>query len=166
MARKTIALSVDGGPPPIGHNSELSEAERVSELSKIQDHWRDKEAAKDAYQRENAVYRRALKDAKARGLNLDAILDMVRIWQSDPKDVAQRFKDTIRYCLDMGMPIGTQAEIFGDQDLGNPAELGREKVAGRKQTGTRSMEKANPYPKGSWQAREFERGWIEGARAG
>ena len=170
MARKTQALqqtpseTVADSPPPIGHNGPSDETCKA-ELKIIQDAWRLKEEAKVAYQGENARYRRCLKNAKAKGMNSDAILDVIRTWELDADDITQRIKDQVRYSRLMGMPIGTQAEMFEEGQTGNPYELGKSKVADRKQRGARSMDKANPFPKGGWQAREFERGWIEGARA-
>jgi hypothetical protein len=148
----------------MGHNGPTDEI-ITGELKRIQDAWRLKEEAKQAYQGENARYRRCIKDAKAKGLNADAINDLIRDWEKDPDDNKQRIIDRLRYSALLGMPIGSQGEIFETAAYGNPADLGKAKVAGRKQTGRKSLDKANPYPKGSWQAKEFERGWVEGAEA-
>jgi len=149
----------------IGHNGP-SDEDCIAALNAIQEEWRKKEIAKEEMQEANGRYRAAIKDAKAKGLNSDAILDMVRVWQSDPDDITERLQQQIRYSRLMGMPIGTQLEIFAPATHGSPYELGREKVQGRKRTGTRTMNKSNPYPKGGWQAREFEKGWQEGAKQG
>lgn len=166
MARaETQEPRSDGeSPPPMGHNGPSDEVV-LAELAKVNAAWRERLKAKEEYQSQNAIYRRCIQDAKARGLNPDAIRDAIHNLEQDPEDVTQRLRDQIRYSGLLGMPLGSQGEIFADQNMGSPADLGREKVAGRKRVGARSMEKANPYPKGSWQAREFERGWIEGARA-
>jgi hypothetical protein len=147
----------------IGHNGPSDEV-CTQALTAIQEQWRKKEIAKEEYQAENARYRQSIKDAKAKGLNGDSILDMVRIWQQDPDDITERLTQNIRYCRLMGMPLGTQLEIFEPATHGSPYELGKQKVEGRKRTGSRTMAKNNPYPKGGWQAREFERGWQEKAR--
>jgi hypothetical protein len=154
-----ISIPADG----IGHNGPSDEV-CTQALTAIQEQWRKKEIAKEEYQAENARYRQSIKDARAKGLNGDSVLDMVRVWQSDPADVTERLQQQIRYSRLMGMPIGTQAEFFEPATHGSPYELGKQKVQGRRRTGSRTMAKNNPYPKGGWQAREFERGWLEGAR--
>ena len=139
----------------------------IEALNKVQEAWRVKEIKKEEAQEANGRYRAAIKDAKAKGLNSDSILDVVRIWQKDPDDVTQRWSDNLRYARLLGMPIGSQGELWAEPSrFGEaPYELGLQKVAGRKRVGARSMAKQNPYPTGGWQAREFERGWQEGAKA-
>lgn len=164
MARES-SQSSGNGEPGIGHNGGgPSDAVVLAELTMIKQTWGDRAQAKKEYESFNAIYRRALQNAKARGLNADAIRDVIHDLEQDPADIKQRLVDRLRYSSLLGRPIGSQGEIFAEAEVGNPMDVGRQKVQGRKRTGPRSMEKLNPYPKGSWQAREFERGWIEGAR--
>lgn len=173
MARKrTQALKAEVSATPtaeigaLGHNlpsGPPTDEVCTQALYAVQEQWRLKEIAKESYQESQGRYRASIKDAKAKGLNADSILDVIRVWQQDPDDIKQRWDDARRYAQLLGMPVGTQGEMFDQAYGAAPYELGKKKVDGRTRTGARSMNKLNPYPKGSWQAREFERGWREGA---
>lgn len=115
----------------------------------------DLKKAQEAVSQANGIYRNKIKAAGKIGLNKDAIIEVIRLKSKEPGDEVSKLKSAIRYARVMGLPIGTQLDIFGDTL--EAAEV-LPYNAGRAAAENREPATNNPHEPGS----EAHQDWSKG----
>ena len=95
--------------PPTGHNSEAGKGQFLA-------FFREAGAAKRELEELQGKYRSILKRAKSEGVNTKQLVAAMALRKQDPDDVAKDQRDLVNYMRWIGLPIGSQAELFGDGD--------------------------------------------------
>lgn len=81
--------------------------------------WQAAQKLKEQFDSANNTYRAKLKDAKAAGVETSAITRYIKDRDKDPADLDREAQEYYRVCRLMGLPVGTQLDIWGDG--GSPA---------------------------------------------
>jgi len=100
--------------PEIGHNQPGPD-----EFAK---HWSEIRKAKREFEEANGIYRAKLKAAKSAGFNPGVITELLRLQKQDPDAVEQFNRELARLAAWANIPIGTQANLFGDDDEQRPSD--------------------------------------------
>lgn len=117
MAQTLAAAGKTNGknaPPPVGHNGLTDEtfAQYVNELAKI-------EAKLEGVKAER---RAARKRAKAAGIELGHMDAVVRMSDWSQEEVRNHFATQAQYAAWMGLPLGTQVDLFAKEVGGKASE--------------------------------------------
>lgn len=152
--RRTRRAAKTAGP------SNLTDDTITTQLAGIFEAHADLAQAKEEMDKANGIYRNKIKAAEKLGLNKASILELVRLKTKEPGEEVTRLKHTIRYAKLMGMPIGTQLDIFAD--VAEEAELSPYNQ-GRAAAANRESSDNNPYQAGSESFAAWDKGhgdWL------
>jgi hypothetical protein len=138
--------------------SNVTEETITRAMDRIMAAKRDHEKAQEAAKQANGVYRSAIKAAKQDGIPNDAILLAVSWTKEDAGEVVSRLKWGVRIAKNMGLPVGTQLDIFShaiEEAEANPYN------AGQFAAGNREPSTNNPHHAGSAEFVEWDRGFMD-----
>lgn len=107
--------------------------------------WQSAQKLKEQYDSANGAYRAKLKDAKGAGIDPAAITRYIKNRDKDPSDLDREDREYYRVARLMGLPVGTQLDIWAES--GSPAKAVDEEVTVRARNG-----KAGTVPKASAKA--------------
>lgn len=140
----------------------------ASYFRKLQDQEDAVAAAKAPYDEERGRHRALVKAAKTDGVDTDALLRTLKAAKRDRNEVEAEERNFLRYSKLMGLPIGTQFDMFGgdvpDQvatDNARHAAKRAGSAAGRR--GEHRVD-SNPHDPASELYVAFDNGWMDAQR--
>lgn len=107
--------------------------------------WQAAQRHKEQYDSANGAYRAKLKDAKGAGIDPASITRYIKNRDKDPSDLDREDREYYRVARLMGLPVGTQLDIWAES--GSPAKAVDEEVTTRSRNG-----KTGTVPKASAKA--------------
>lgn len=150
------AVKQDNDGPGIGHNNELTEAERkallVNGLCEIEAHTEEKDAAV-------AKIRTSRKRLVAHGFKPNVINFALRLRKNEDADEIEQRRAEIEVARFLNHPIGTQPDMFDQPD--RTPDVDKAKAQGEI-AGAEGKTCSSPWSVGSPQ----EQAWIEGWHTG